>query len=195
MAQRHSVPDVNSDALASRILVLSSNALMNRLFLVAAQRAPADSNLLFHIGSTIEELVNIPGALVFTTASEALAWAASHNKGKEKEPPVPGSSSVPPLRPQHSSKHPPSKPLTPAKLTTAWIGALMAHLPAPTLLGKWKHPSKEEALVGMARVFPSANPTSLTNAQVAVSGESSRVTPAEAACIKQRHFTTHGLSC
>ena len=44
-------------------------------------------------------------------------------------------------------------------------------------------------------VFPSVNPTSLTNAQVAVSGKPSRVTPAEAACIKQRRFTTHGLSC
>ena len=73
VAQRHSVPDVNSDALASRILALSSNAIANRLFTAAAQRAPADSDLLFHIGSTVEELVNIPGVLAFTTASEALA--------------------------------------------------------------------------------------------------------------------------
>ena len=71
------------------------------------------------------------------------------------------------------------------------VAALVAHLPAPTPLGKHKHPSKEEALVSMARVFPSVNPASLTNAQVAVSGEPPHVTPAEAACIKQRCFTTH----
>ena len=77
VAQRHSVPDVNCDVLASRILALSSNALANTLFLVAAQHAPADSDLLFRISSTVEELVNIPGVLAFTTASEALAQAAS----------------------------------------------------------------------------------------------------------------------
>ena len=73
VAQRHSVPDVNSDALASCILALSSNVLVNGLFLVATQHASADSNLLFHIGSTVEELVNIPGVFTFTTTSEALA--------------------------------------------------------------------------------------------------------------------------
>ena len=69
---------------------------------------------------------------------------------------------------------------------------MVAHLPAPTLLDKRKHPSKEEALVGMARVFPSANPSSLTNAQAAVSGDPPRVTPAEAAHTKQKRYTTHG---
>ena len=39
-----------------------------------------------------------------------------------------------------------------------------------------------------------ANPASLTNAQAAVSGEPPRVTPAEAARIKQRRYTTHGPS-
>ena len=58
----------------------------------------------------------------------------------------------------------------PAKLTAAQVVALAAHLPVSTPLGKQKHPFKEEALVGMARVFPSANPTSLMNTQVAVSG-------------------------
>ena len=72
VAQRHSVPDVDSDALASRILALSSNAIANGLFTVATQHVPADSDFLFRIGSTVEELVNIPGVLVFTTASEAL---------------------------------------------------------------------------------------------------------------------------
>ena len=76
VAQRRSVPDVDSDALASRILALFSNAIANGLFTAATQRAPADSDLLFRIGSTVEELVNIPGVLAFTTASEALAWAA-----------------------------------------------------------------------------------------------------------------------
>ena len=84
VAQRRSVPDVDSDALASRILALSTNAISNGLFTAAAWRAPADSDLLFRIGSTVEELVNIPGVLAFTTASEALARAASHDKGKEK---------------------------------------------------------------------------------------------------------------
>ena len=73
VAQWRSVLDVDSDALASRILALSSNALTNGLFLVATQHAPADSDILFHIGSTVEELVSIPGVLAFTTASEALA--------------------------------------------------------------------------------------------------------------------------
>ena len=90
MAQRRSIPDVDSDALASRILALSTNAISNGLFTAAAGRAPADSDLLFRIGSTVEELVNIPGVLAFTTASEALARAASRDKGKEKEPPVKG---------------------------------------------------------------------------------------------------------
>ena len=94
VAQKCSVPDVDSDALASRILALSSNAIANRLFTAATQRAPADSDLLFRIDSTVEELVNIPGVLAFTTTSEALAQAASHNKGKEKEPPVSGLSST-----------------------------------------------------------------------------------------------------
>ena len=156
VAQRCSVPDVNSDALASRILALSTNAISNGLFTAAARRAPADSNLLFRIGSTVEELVNIPGVLAFTTASEALARAASRDKGKEKEPPTPGPSSAPPPRPQRSSRRPPAKPISPVKLTAARVAALAAHLPAPTPLGKRKHPSKEEALVGMARVFPSA---------------------------------------
>ena len=70
----------------------------------------------------------------------------------------------------------------------------MAHLPASTLLDKCKHPFKEEALVGMAQVFLSVNPTSLMNAQAAVSGKSPHVTPTKAACIKQRHFTTHSPS-
>ena len=83
----------------------------------------------------------------------------------------------------------------PVKLTAARVAALAAHLPAPTPLGKRKHPSKEEALVGMAWVFPLANPTSLTNAQAAVSGEPHRVTPAEAARTKQKRYTTHGQSC
>ena len=61
VAQRCSVPDVNSDALASRILALSTNAISNGLFTAAARRAPADSDHLFRIGSTVEELVNIPG--------------------------------------------------------------------------------------------------------------------------------------
>ena len=95
VAQRHSVPDIDSDALASCILALFFNALANGLFLAAAQHAPADSDLLFHIGSTVEELVSIPSVLAFTTASEALARAATHEKGKEKEPPVPV------IRPSH----------------------------------------------------------------------------------------------
>ena len=82
----------------------------------------------------------------------------------------------------------------PVKLTAARVAALAAHLPAPTPLGKHKHPSKEEALVGMARVFPSANPTSLTNAQAAISGDPHRVTPAEAARTKQKRYTTNGQS-
>ena len=171
VAQRRSVPDVDSDALASRILALSTNAITNRLFTAAARHAPTDSDLLFRISSTVEELVNIPGVLVFTTASEALARAASCDKGKEKEPLVAGPSSAPPPRPQRSSRRPPAKPITLAKLTAAQVAALAAHLSAPTPLGKLKHPSKEEALVGMARVFPTANPTSLTNAQAAVSGD------------------------
>ena len=73
MAQKCSVPDVDSDALASWILALSSNALTNGLFLAAAQHASVDSDLLFHIGSTVEELVNIPSVLAFITTSEALA--------------------------------------------------------------------------------------------------------------------------
>ena len=73
VAQRCSFLDVNSDALAFCILVLSSNTIANGLFTVAAQCAPADSNLLVRIGSTVEELVNTPGVLAFTTASEALA--------------------------------------------------------------------------------------------------------------------------
>ena len=194
VAQRHSVPNVDSDALASCILALSFNTLANGLFLAAAQHAPVDSNLLFCIGSTVEELVSIPGVLAFTTASEALAQAASCDKRKEKEPPILGPSSAPPPCPQCSSKHPPSKPLMSTKLTTVWIVALAAHLPAPTPLSKCKHPSKEEALISMARVFPSANPASLTNAQAAVSGELPHVTPAEASHIKQRCFTTHGPS-
>ena len=191
VAQRHSVPDVDSDALASRILALSSNAINNGLFTAAAWRAPADSDLLFRIGSTVEELVSIPGVLVFTTASEALTWAASRDKGKEKEPPAlaPGPSSAPPPCPQRSSRCPPTKPIMPTKLTAARVAALVAHLPAPTPLGKHKHPSKEEALV-----FPSANPTSLTNAQAAVSGDPHHVTPAEAARTKQKWYTTHGQS-
>ena len=99
VAQRRSVPDIDSDALASHILALSFNAIANGLFTAAAQHVPADSDLLFHIGSTVEELVNIPGVLAFTTASEALARAASCKKGKEKEPPVPGPSSAPPSPP------------------------------------------------------------------------------------------------
>ena len=66
---------------------------------------------------------------------------------------------------------------------------MAAHLPTPTPLGKRKHPSKEEA-----RVFPSANPTSLTNAQAAVSGDPHCVTPAEAVRTKQKRYTTHGQS-
>ena len=96
MTQRCSVPDVDSDALASCILALSSNAINNRLFTAATRHAPADSDLLFRIGSTVEGLVSIPGVLAFTTASEALAQTASRDKGKEKEPPVPGPSSAPP---------------------------------------------------------------------------------------------------
>ena len=189
VAQRRSVPDVDSDALASCILALSSNTIANGLFAAAAQRAPADSNLLFRISSTVEELVNIPGVLAFTTASEALARAASRDKGKEKEPLVPGPSCAPSPCPQCSSRCPPAKPIMPVKLTAARVAALAAHLPAPTPLGKRKHPSKEKALV-----FPSANPSSLTNAQAAVSGDPPRITPAEAARTKQKRYTTHGQS-
>ena len=96
VAQRHSIPDVNSDALASCILVLSFNTIANGLLTAAAQHTPADSDLLVHIGSTIEELVNIPGVLMFTTASEALAQAASYNKEKEKELPTLEPPSAPP---------------------------------------------------------------------------------------------------
>ena len=134
MIQRCSVPDVDSDALASCILALSSNAITNRLFTVAAQHVPADSDLLFHISSTVEELVNIPGVLAFTTASEALAQAASCNQGKEKGPLVP--SSAPSSLPQCSSKHPLAKPITSIKLTAVLVVALVAHLPTPTLLDK-----------------------------------------------------------
>ena len=72
VAQRCSVLNVDSDALTSCILMLSSNVLANGLFLAATQHAPVDSDILFCIGSTIEELLSIPGVLVFTTASEAL---------------------------------------------------------------------------------------------------------------------------
>ena len=83
----------------------------------------------------------------------------------------------------------------PIKLTATQVAAMAAHLPAPTPLGKHKHPSKEEALVGMAQVFPSVNPTSLTNVQAAVSGDPPpHPTAAEAACTKQKHYTTHGQS-
>ena len=194
MAQRRSVPDIDSDALASCILALSSNAIANGLFTVAAQHALADSDLLFHIGSTVEELVNIPGVLAFTTTSEALAQAVSHDKGKEKEPLTPGPSSAPPPRPQCSSRCPSTKSIKPIKLTAARVMAIVAHLSTPTPLDKRKHPSKEEALVGMAQVFPLANPTSLTNAQVAVSGDPHCITPAEAACTKQKRYITHGQS-
>ena len=83
----------------------------------------------------------------------------------------------------------------PAKLTAAWVAAMAAHLSAPTPLGKRKHPSKEEALVGMAWVFPSANSTSLTNAQAAVSGDPPCPTAAKAAHTKQKCYTTHSQSC
>ena len=73
VAQRRSILDVDSDALVSCILVLSSNVISNSLFTLAAQCVPADSDLLFRISSTIEELVNIPGILAFTTAFKALA--------------------------------------------------------------------------------------------------------------------------
>ena len=105
-----------------------------------------------------------------------------------------GPSPAPSPCPQCSSKYPFSKPLMPAKLTAVQVVTLVAHLPAPASLDKQKQPSKEEALVSMARVFPSANPASLTNAQVAVSGKPTHLTPAEAACFRQRCFTTHGPS-
>ena len=195
VAQRHSDPDVNSDALASCILALSSNVIVNKLFTVAAQCVSTDSDLLFCIGSIVKKLVNIPGVLAFTTASEALARAASCNKSKEKEPLVPPGPSAPPSCLQHFFKHLPSKPLTPIKLTVAWVVALAAHLPASTPLGKQKNPLKKEALVSMARVFPSANTVSFMNAQAAVSGDPPCIFPAKAACIKRKCFTTHGQSC
>ena len=80
VAQRCSVPDIDSDALASHILALPTNTILNELFIAAAQHAPADSNLLFCIGSTVEELVNIPGVLAFTTTS--------CDKEKKKKPPA-----------------------------------------------------------------------------------------------------------
>jgi hypothetical protein len=112
-SKQHPVPDVDSDEISSNILALTQTALSLGLIGSAAGRAPGDSDFLVRLGSSVEELVNIPGVLAFTTASEAIAAAAAASKGPAELPPT-----APPPRPPRSSKRPPPRPI-PAKLTAA----------------------------------------------------------------------------
>ena len=152
------------------------------------------------VGSTMTQLISTPGIAAFTTVPEALQAAkdkpaappSAGNQPKMKSRPgrTPGNTAQPPPVP-HSMR--PPRP-TPSKLASARAEADTRPQTWTPVTNKRKAPNQEEAIIALAKTFPTSTSVTIQQAAATIARPSSSGASYNDRKVKIRKSTTLGRS-